>query len=387
MYQQVRLVMGLVGFALFVAVFAIVDWFPGFIIAGLAGVMALHARWNLSHPSDRDTLSLLLDLNALGVAVTLARLPAAAATGFVFIMMVVALQASRRLMTISVFNLLGWMIVSFFVWLRLGDRWSRGESALLSVVAIVFFTVGLALLTRALVYRLDQAERARMQAIGSIAHELRTPLTGLVGFSSILMDSISDMTPDEISEIATTIHEESQEAARITEDLLTISRIERQELGLNLETVDLSNEASAVLRTFLTPDRSPPRLEGGPALAQADSLRVRQIIRNLVTNALRYGGSDIEVTTRSGERWAVVAVSDDGDGIAQAEEDTVFEAFQRGSSGTAVPQSIGLGLSISRRLAHLMGGRLTYRRDNGRTVFELTLPAPPPGKRVPTQSN
>jgi signal transduction histidine kinase len=99
---------------------------------------------------------------------------------------------------------------------------------------------------------------------------------------------------------------------------------------------------------------------------------VRQIIRNLLTNALRYGGPNIEVVMSSTAGARAVAVIDDGAGISQADRERVFVAYERAHHAEGQPGSVGLGLTVSRTLAELMGGSLTYGFD-GRSVFTLEL--------------
>jgi signal transduction histidine kinase len=106
-----------------------------------------------------------------------------------------------------------------------------------------------------------------------------------------------------------------------------------------------------------------------------DPLRLRQILRNLLSNARRYGGDTVTIRVRTDLDRVVVEVVDDGPGVPPGEEEAIFQPYIRNRSDQALPGSIGLGLSVSRRLARLMGGDLVYRRDHG-SVFELSLPLP-----------
>ena len=110
----------------------------------------------------------------------------------------------------------------------------------------------------------------------------------------------------------------------------------------------------------------------------ADPLRLRQIVRNLLTNATRYGGSEIWIEVSEIEDTVVVSVIDDGEGVPVRLEARIFEAYERGHEAEETkPGSVGLGLAVSRRLADLMGGTLEYRRADGTTRFDLVLPAFP----------
>ena len=106
-------------------------------------------------------------------------------------------------------------------------------------------------------------------------------------------------------------------------------------------------------------------------------MRVRQIVRNLATNAIVHGGEHIRVTTTRRAGQARLTVIDDGPGLAPGDEERVFEPFQHGNQEARGHNSVGLGLTISRQLARLMGGDLTYRREGGTTVFRLVLPGRP----------
>jgi two-component system osmolarity sensor histidine kinase EnvZ len=130
--------------------------------------------------------------------------------------------------------------------------------------------------------------------------------------------------------------------------------------------------AIATLRDVEGVERIRLSLDSG--FAQADPLRFRQIIRNLTSNALRYGGPQIEIAAaRLDGSWSVT-VTDNGDGIPSEARDTVFESYQRSHTLKGVTGSVGIGLSVARRLAELQGGSLTYRYQNGHSIFELTVP-------------
>ena len=115
-------------------------------------------------------------------------------------------------------------------------------------------------------------------------------------------------------------------------------------------------------------------MRGDRAEAVFDPLRFRQVIRNLITNSLRYGGDHIwaEVEVRGPK--VVATIVDDGEGVPIGSERAIFEAYGRASNSSTTPSSVGLGLAVSRQLAELMQGDLVYRRVGGQSRFELTLP-------------
>jgi two-component system sensor histidine kinase KdpD len=97
-------------------------------------------------------------------------------------------------------------------------------------------------------------------------------------------------------------------------------------------------------------------------------------LRNLLSNAKRYGGSTVRISAVIDGESALVSVFDNGPGVPEGDEDIIFEPYIRSTRDEALPGSIGLGLPVSRRLARLMGGDLVYRYDGG-SVFEVRLPA------------
>lgn len=219
-------------------------------------------------------------------------------------------------------------------------------------------------------------ERSRLEFIASISHELRTPLTGVVGFASELRDRLDDFSREEIGQFATLIAGQGSEVSGIVEDLLVITRAEAGHLEVYPEHVDVKKEVGSVLETFhteRTDQEITPNLDDADALA--DPLRVRQIIRNLLTNAARYGGPNTSVAVAASEGGVLVTVADDGRGIPAEDRETVFQAYGKSHVARHRTGSIGLGLTVSRYLAEAMGGTLTYQHEDGSSRFVLRLPS------------
>jgi signal transduction histidine kinase len=107
----------------------------------------------------------------------------------------------------------------------------------------------------------------------------------------------------------------------------------------------------------------------------SDAPRLRQVIRNLVTNAVRYGGNTIVVTTRpSAAGGSVIEVRDDGAGIGRLDPEGIFDPYTSAGEASSHPGSVGLGLTISRQLVRMMGGELGFERSAGWTIFRIELP-------------
>ncbi len=224
--------------------------------------------------------------------------------------------------------------------------------------------------------QLEESIRSKDQFIASVSHELRTPLTGIVGLAEALKNDRELFSDEELDEFMALITEQGAELGNIIEDLLVAARADIGTLSVKPVTVDIRDELRNILA--LHSAKSSGRLDisvrGDRAEAILDPLRFRQIVRNLVTNALRYGGDRIwsEVEVRG--PTVVTTIVDDGPGVPVGAERTIFEAYGRGSNSVATPSSVGLGLAVSRQLAELMQGTLEYQRSEGLSRFELTLP-------------
>ncbi len=208
--------------------------------------------------------------------------------------------------------------------------------------------------------------RAKDEFVASISHELRTPLTAVVGLSSEMASgAFAGPERDELIEL---VAAQAREMSHIIDDLLVSARAGMGTVAVALDTVDLNAELSAAVDgvgsdLLETPIGLPPAVGDGP--------RIRQILRNLLTNLERYGGSNRRVLGGvEGERvW--LEVRDDGEGVSGEDAVRIFEPYASAHSGVA--SSVGLGLAVSRQLAELMGGSLDYRREGQESVFRLEL--------------
>lgn len=225
---------------------------------------------------------------------------------------------------------------------------------------------------------LDGQERL----VASVSHELRTPLAAVLGLATELRDRASDMTLEDLSDLSGIIAEQATAMSTTIDDLLALVRMQGPGLSVSAGTVDLYKEAKSVVdATASLGDRV--RIIGR-GVAIGDPLRVRQILRNVVTNAIRYGGPRVEMRFDTRGELAITEVVDDGEGIDPERVPAIFDAFERAHSDWGRPGSLGLGLSVARSLARLMNGDLVYRREQANTCFRLTLPAPPSALSVET---
>ena len=220
--------------------------------------------------------------------------------------------------------------------------------------------------------------RSKDQFVAAIAHELRTPLTAVVGLSEELRSSYQMFKQEEIAEFINMIADQGHEVAAIVEDLLVAARADIGKVSVVSQDVDLQRSIEGVLAEtnhLRTSNTSSISVVGKAGVAVADPQRVRQILRNLVTNAFRYGGEHVSIELGGNSEWSKVVVADNGSGVPVSEQESIFEPFHRAHDAPGLPGSVGLGLSVARKLAEMMSGTLTYRRVGARTEFELALPA------------
>ncbi len=215
-----------------------------------------------------------------------------------------------------------------------------------------------------LLRRLAQARDAQRTFLAETSHELRTPLTSLRGF----LDRAARLAGPAAAEDIDDARRVTGTMARLVEDLLLLSRGELVR-EINPHLVDLLQDvARPVAAEF-----PGVRVEGtAPLLVLGDPVRLRQLVRNLLANAVRAatGPAGVRVNVREGdERTAVLEVEDDGPGIPPEMQERIFEKFYKGAGGGS-----GLGLAIARQVARHHDGSLTVESRPGRTVFTLRLP-------------
>ena len=229
--------------------------------------------------------------------------------------------------------------------------------------------------------RLEADAESRRTLMADITHELRTPLTVIQGNLEGVIDGVYPADPEHLA----TILDETRTLGRLIDDLRTLALAERGALDLHREPVDLLalvDDTVAAARAaadagsvalLVTP---PPGGAGGPTV-DADPTRIREVLANLLSNAIRHtpSGGAVTVSLRVGAALATVAVSDTGPGIAPELMDRVFERFVRepGSTGT------GLGLAIARDLVVAHGGTIEATSPaGGGTTVSFTLPIEDP---------
>jgi signal transduction histidine kinase len=223
--------------------------------------------------------------------------------------------------------------------------------------------------------RLAQLDRARREFVANASHELRTPLFALGGFLELLGDEQVDERTQR--EFLASMREQVERLTKLAEDLLDLTRLDAGRMRVETRQVELGALAESLAEEFaaiaLAGDH-PLSVDEGEATALADDERVRQIGRILLENALVHTppGTSIHLRACVDDGHARLEVEDDAGGIPAESASQLFERFYR-LDGTRASGS-GLGLAIARELAELMGGSITVRVEDRRTVFAVRLP-------------
>jgi signal transduction histidine kinase len=223
--------------------------------------------------------------------------------------------------------------------------------------------------------QLRQLDVARKEFIATASHELRTPIFSLAGFVELLQsEELDEATRREFLD---TMSEQVARLQKLSVDLLDLSRLDAGSVELHAEPVDLSELARSVMNEF-----TPALAEHGTELdvrlpdqgpeALCDPVRVAQIMRILLDNALRHtpAGTDISVGAARSNGTAGLTVTDRGPGLPDHSDTKVFERFYTGDAG----RGAGLGLAIARELAERMHGELRVKSADRGTAFTLELP-------------
>ena len=219
----------------------------------------------------------------------------------------------------------------------------------------------------------------KTQFISTVSHELRTPLTPIVGYSELLMGGGFDdaMTV----EMASEIHAKAEQMERLVEDLLDLSRVESGRMKLSFEQVSVASLVRSTARDFATASAkhhvSCQTDDDVPSI-EADPLRLRQVLSNLVTNAIKYspnGGTVTLQASRLGD-GVLVSVSDEGAGIPADRISRLFEVFYRvDNEVTRRAKGAGLGLALCKHMVEAHGGRIWVESEVGRgSRFSFVLP-------------
>lgn len=225
--------------------------------------------------------------------------------------------------------------------------------------------------------RLSELIRTKDEFIASVSHELRTPLSVVVGLAAELRDQGEQLEDREYDELLDMVVEQSNDVAAIIEDLLVAARADIGTLTIAPRETKLRDVVDRAMAPIPAERRPRVEIDLGPASIEVDPVRLTQILRNLITNAVRYGGTNIGITATEAEAEAGVLIDvwDDGEALAEDSAGSIFEPYVSAHPSQGQPAAVGLGLTVSRNLARRMGGDLSYEHDGQRSIFHLTLPS------------
>jgi signal transduction histidine kinase/CheY-like chemotaxis protein/HAMP domain-containing protein len=250
--------------------------------------------------------------------------------------------------------------------------------------------------------QLAEASKYKSEFLANMSHELRTPLNSLLILAQLLAQNPSGNLTQKQVEYANVIHSAGRDLLQLINDILDLTKVEAGKMDVNPEMVTvrgLLDYVEATFRPLSAPKGLALELSAGedvPAWLYTDEQRLQQVLRNLLSNAVKFterGGVRLRIDRASADelpptlsgRDTVVAfqVTDTGIGIAADQLDSIFEAFEQADGTTSRRYGgTGLGLTISRDMAHLLGGEIRARSvPGGGSTFTLYLPAiaPPPG--------
>jgi signal transduction histidine kinase len=224
--------------------------------------------------------------------------------------------------------------------------------------------------------RLQDADRLRRNLMADVAHELRTPLSILQGRLEGLIDGVYARDDDQLARLL----EETRVLSRLVDDLRTVALSDAGALELQREPIDLTGLAADAVHGFdgdaaakaVTLSLAVPH---EPVVLEIDPVRVREVLTNLLSNALRHtpSGGSVELKIVDAGAWVTLAVGDTGDGMSPEDVARIFDRFYKGprSSGT------GLGLAIAKGIVAAHGGEISAASQLGRgTVVTVLLPRP-----------
>jgi signal transduction histidine kinase/HAMP domain-containing protein len=233
------------------------------------------------------------------------------------------------------------------------------------------------------VERLQELDELRRRFLSNMSRELRMPLNNIIGFSRVILKGIDGPINDVQRDDLTAIHDSGQQLLALINDILDIAQIEAGAMELSIQPADYGEIARSVIPT------SNALLEGRPVqfrcdispdlpVIMADSLRLRQVLVKLVSNAAKFTSEgEIVLSVWCDDGEIITTITDTGIGIPEQDRDKVFELFRQGSrAGSSENSGTGLGLTFSKEIVEMHGGTIWLESQEGLgTAFTIILPA------------
>jgi signal transduction histidine kinase len=215
-----------------------------------------------------------------------------------------------------------------------------------------------------------------------MSHELRTPLNAIIGFSEVLHERMFGEINDKQAEYLADILESGRHLLSLINDVLDLSKIEAGRM--DLDPTEFSLPAAIDNTLTLVRERAHRRaialertIDEGVDKVHADERKVKQVILNLLSNALKFTpeGGRIAVSAHARDGWAEISVTDTGVGIAPEDQEAVFEEFRQVGTADKKAEGTGLGLTLCRKFIELHGGKIWVKSEPGLgSTFTFTIP-------------
>jgi signal transduction histidine kinase len=230
--------------------------------------------------------------------------------------------------------------------------------------------------------QLEAASRHKSEFLANMSHELRTPLNAIIGFSEVLTERMFGELNEKQDEYLRDIHASGQHLLSLINDILDLSKIEAGRMELERSDFDLPNAIENAL--ILVRERASRRgirlgsaIEERLGVISGDERKVKQVLLNLLSNALKFTpeGGQVDVRARLSNGVAEVSVTDTGVGIAHEDQEAVFEEFRQVGGAEKRAEGTGLGLALSRKFIELHGGQIGVESQIGAgSTFTFRLP-------------
>jgi signal transduction histidine kinase len=281
----------------------------------------------------------------------------------------------------------GEVVGVLIVWRTEVDPFSERATELLTTfatqAAIAIRNVDLVHALQARTAELEVASRHKSEFLASMSHELRTPLNAVIGFSEVLLERMFGDLNDRQEEYLRDIWSSGKHLLELLNEILDLSKVEAGQMVLDPTEFSLQEALGhglALVRERAIRHGIRLGLEVAPDVGpvRADELRIKQVIVNLLTNAVKFtpDGGRVEVRARMEGGEVLVTVADTGTGVAAEDRERIFESFQQGGRRASTTEGTGLGLTLSKRILELHGGRIWVDSELGvGSTFGFAVPA------------
>jgi two-component system, NtrC family, sensor kinase len=230
--------------------------------------------------------------------------------------------------------------------------------------------------------QVEEASKHKSQFLANMSHELRTPLNAILGYTELILDGIYGDAPDKMRSVLERVQSNGKHLLGLINDVLDLSKIEAGQLTLSIQDYSIKDVVHGVysaVEPLASSKKLDFKIELPPNLppARGDDRRLTQVLLNLVGNAIKFtDAGEVAVKAAASNGSVTISVRDTGPGIAEADQEKIFEEFQQSdSTKTKAKGGTGLGLSIAKRIIEMHGGRLWVESSLGEgSTFSFTVP-------------